>query len=600
MKRFLLLLASLLCYFTISGQVVYEDFENGGSLTWTANNGTYNGIVANPDTTGINTSSNVGSYTKSGEHEFSLFLSELDSTLDLSENNVFRIQVWSPVASELLIKLEGGSDPPIEGRKLITEDSTWVELVYDFRAAADRTTFTKIILFFDPGVAETANTYLFDNLRAMPAPEQMVWEDFEDGARLNWVDVNGTFSGVIENPDTTGINKSLNVGSYTKSGEHGFSQLRVDLDNPIDFSVLNYVSLQVYAPEKTEFILKFEGGGAGIERRTNIPTANRWREYTFDFSEAKDITTLSTILIFFDPGVAESDDTYLFDNFIVMPSGTCAGTLPLVGIVDDFECQRNATYDNGWDRITAVDNPDPSPVNSSARVGAYSKPSGEAWAAMVADYDNAIDLSELNVLNTKIWSPAEGRILFKLEGGASSAREIFIDFPSTNEWVQMSADFSQYAAENHKRLAFFFSAGTAYDVDTTFYIDDIIWGKKESQVLEDFDTTKLAWIPLNADMAQHGTFEVIANPDPTADNNSANVGSYTKGSSNFSTLSAILTTPLDFSQFAQLNLQVWAPADTTKVTMQLVSATQGNFSFDNFSDSASNPASKTARIDNSR
>lgn len=556
------------------GQEVWEDFEDGGKLVWEAVNGTYNGIVENPDTTGENKSSNVGSYTKSGEHSFSLFRAITDNPIDLSVNTLWKVQVWSPIATEVLLKLEGGG--AVEDRVMI-QDSVWTTLSFDLSGGSALTELNTIILFFDPGNGESADTYLFDNLTAEPLPASLVLEDFEDGARLNWQALNGIYNGVVENPDTTGINKSTNVGSYTKSGENSFSLFLHEQEGPIDLSIFNKATIDIFAPEKTEFILKFEGDGEAREVRMNIPTANIWRQYEMDFSAAASFTTINKIILFFDPGVMESSDTYLFDNLVLYPGDECSGTEAVAGVVDNFECQRNATYDNGWDRLTVVDNPDASLVNSTAKVGAYSKPEGQAWATLIADYDNAIDLTTLNVLTSKIWSPVVDRVLFKLEGGASPAREIFIDIEESSTWVDMSADFSDYAAEDHKRLGIFFAAGTPFDTAVTFYVDEIIWIEKVSQaeVLEDFeDGPNLAWLPLNADAA-NGTFDVIGNPDQGELNASDSVGEYVTGTGAFSTLSAILLENLDLSENTQLNVDVWAPEGATTMTLQLVSPLEG-------------------------
>lgn len=51
--------------------------------------------------------------------------------------------------------------------------------------------------------------------------------------------------------------------------------------------------------------------------------------------------------------------------------------------MDDFECNRNATYVNGWDSLTVVTNPAPNAVNGSAKVGRYADPQTEQWAAVV-------------------------------------------------------------------------------------------------------------------------------------------------------------------------------------------------------------------------
>ncbi len=576
MKKKLLFMLMLLTAGILSAQVVWEDFEDGGKLEWVAGDGIYNGIVANPDTSGINKSDSVGSYTKGGGSGFSLFRVQMATPFDISENNIFRMHVWSPIATNVLLKLEGGGSAVEDNRPI--RDSVWTELVFDFRSQADATTMTDLLIFFSPGNDEDSSTYLFDNITAGPAPDSLLLEDFEDGPRLNWMGLDGIFNGVVENPDTSGINSSINVGSYTKSDMHAFSLLLHEQTTPMDLSILNQLSIQVYSPVKSAFILKLEGAGENREVRVNIPSANIWREYVLDFSAAADFTTVNKIILFFDPGVEESSDTYLFDNLILLPSDSCSGIAPIPGVVDNFECQRNASYDNGWDRLSVVDNPDLSSVNSTSGVGLYSKPAGQEWATLIADYENAIDLSTLNVLTSKIWSPVEGRMLFKLEGGASPPKEIFIDIPETNSWQDFSADFSNYAAEDHKRLGIFFAAGIAFDIDIDFYIDEIIWTEKitEATILEDFeDGGQLAWFPTGNEAA-NGTFAIIDNPDSGPANESMSVGSYSRGSSAFSSLTAILLDTLDLSAATQLNLQIWAPEGASEVTMQLVSPVQGN------------------------
>jgi hypothetical protein len=49
-------------------------------------------------------SENVGSYTKSDQHEYSLFLGELATPMDLSVNNRFTIQLYAGAATSFLMK----------------------------------------------------------------------------------------------------------------------------------------------------------------------------------------------------------------------------------------------------------------------------------------------------------------------------------------------------------------------------------------------------------------------------------------------------------------------------------------------------------------
>ncbi len=405
---------------------------------------------------------------------------------------------------------------------------------------------------------------------------QVVYENFESGATLPWTAGNGSYDGVAENPDKTGINPSDSVGVYTKSDSHSFSLFIAQLPSPMDLSVNNEFHLMINAPVDTRVLLKLEGPSGAIEATKNIAVINAWVDYTFDFSGAAGLTDLDKIIIFFDPGVTSSGDTYLFDNVRAEPEGPCAGTVADPTIIDDFECQRNASYASGYNRIEAIPNPDQSGINTSASVGEYTDPIDQ-WSALVVDYNSPIDLSTRHLIKAKVWSPKTGQILFKLEGGVSPAAEIFVDVTTTNQWVEYEANFSAQAAAQHEKIAIFFNDGVLADSGDVYYIDDIQRVEAPSgEIFEDFEPTKLTWEPLNNNSAVHGNFSVITNPDQSGANTSANVGEYTKGSSNFSTLTAFVPGGIDLSTFAQVNIQVWPPAGATEMTMQLNSPTQGN------------------------
>ena len=249
---------------------------------------------------------------------------------------------------------------------------------------------------------------------------QVVYEDFEGGGPgITWNAFDGTYNGVVDNPAVAGINTSANVGSYTKSGAHAFSLFLGELASPMDLSVNNRFTIQLYAGAATRLLMKLEGAGEAIEITKNIAITNRWIEYEFDFSAAASFTTITKIILFFDPGVEASADTYLFDNIVWRAANSCAGTVPNPLVIDDFECQRNATYAiPGYDDIEAIANPDVSGINTSTGVGRYTDRDGD-FHAMVIDYNSALDLSVNNYVCMKVWAPVTGNLLFKLEGGVS-------------------------------------------------------------------------------------------------------------------------------------------------------------------------------------
>lgn len=577
MKRILLILTACLAFGWTHAQVVYEDFEGGtADLPWVGFNGTYDGVVANPDATGINTSEYVGSYTTNAGSDFNFAIADLAMPANMAQNGVLKVKIWSPVApSKCLLKFEG-SGAPVEQFRDITVANQWVEYTFDLTAGAGNPTgLTKVLISFHSFLPGVEGTFYWDDVVAVE--NTTCFETFDAASDLTWNAFDGVLNSPVANPDPNSVNSSAMCAEYTKSNMHAYSLLLAESATPFDLSVFNQFKLQVYATAPTQVLLKLEGPSGNIEKTKNIGLANAWQEYTFDFSDAAAMTDLTKVIVFFDPGVEQSGDTYYLDNLCAVPQGVCAGSTPDLDIIDDFECNRNATYVNGWDSLSVVDNPAPSAVNNSAKVGRYVDPLGEPWAALLIDYQNALDLSVKNQIQAKIWSPKATQILFKLEGGLSAPKEVWVDVTEPNQWVEYNVDFSSEAAANHKKIVIFFNAGQDPEAGDVYYIDDIRFAEASETVLEDFENGAfLPWEPLDQQTVLHGTFAVVANPDPTGVNTSGMVGKYTKGTSAFSTVAAVAPGVIDISQKPQFNVDIWAPAGATSVIMQLESVSQGN------------------------
>ncbi|MCB0575699.1 MAG: hypothetical protein KDC61_14165, partial [Saprospiraceae bacterium] len=315
-NAFLLTLFAFLGYFGAHAQIVYEDFEGGTSdLNWTAADGTYNGVLANPAPDAVNGSGFVGSYTKGMGFGYSLFwVPDLAQPLDLSEFSRFKLKVWCTEATPILLKLEG-TGQAVEKQAVMPAANQWVELSFDLSKGENMDQLTKIIIFFDPGNDPSANTYYFDDLVA--EKNENVIEDFETPSGITWTDLNGTYNGVVTNPDPNQINGSAMVGSFTNDPNSDYSFAFGTASAPLDLSTYNQFSIKLYAPKATQLLFKLEGGGQNKEFTKNVAVTNAWQEYNFDFSSAKDFTELDKILVVFSPGVSGSMDTFYIDDIVV-------------------------------------------------------------------------------------------------------------------------------------------------------------------------------------------------------------------------------------------------------------------------------------------
>lgn len=584
MKRLFLLSLLLLGIADLRAQVTYEDFEGGTpDLNWIGLNGSFNGAVANPDQSGANTSAWVGSYTNAPAFDFCFALYTFPATLDISEYNQFKMKIWSPTApSKALLKLEGPGGPAVEKFVDITVANEWVEYTFDLSAGASYTNLKTILVSFNSFVLGDDKTYYFDDIRAEKA--QICYADFE-GPGLNFLGLDGVLTSPEPNPGANQINSSPNCAKYVKSDQHAYSLILADNGTPFDLSVYNQFKIDVYATAPTQILFKLEGSGGGFEHVKNIAVTNAWQTYTFDFSAQAANTGLSKIVLFFDPGVQSSSDTYYFDNVCAVPNA-CGGATVNLDLIDDFECNRRATYALGWDSLQVVKNPVPTGDNNSPKVGRWNDPAGPGteWAALVMDYQTPIDLSTKNQFSLQVWSPKTGKLLIKLEGGPNSPKEVFVDMTETNKWVTYTADFSDQLGKGHRKWVLFFNAGVNGEAGDVYYFDNVkLSAPTAAPPLEDFEGgIHLGWQALDQNEPIHGIFEgPVPNPSPNGVNTSAEVGCYTKGVSAFSTVQGISLTDFDLSQYPQFNLDVLSPAGVTgTVTLQLNSPTQGNKSVD--------------------
>lgn len=580
MKRtFLLTLMILSGWFGLNAQIIYEDFEGGTSdLAWSAADGTYNGVIANPGPDAVNSSAFVGSYTKGAGFGYSLFwVPSLAQPLDLTEYNQFKLKVWCATATPILLKFEGPGQA-VEKLATITTAGAWNELSFDMSAGAGKDKLNKIIIFFDPGNDPSSPTYYFDDLVAYKA--ETCYETFESPSGINWIGLNGSFDGAIANPGPNQVNSTATVGSFTNNPTFDYNfAFGTITGGPIDLHTFNQFKMNVWSPAPVNVLFKLEGSGQALEKTKYLAQANAWQELTFDMSGADTFSTINKILIVFNPGKLDDNKTYYFDNICAVPNA-CKDATKDPDIIDDFECNRNAAYALGWDSLSVVKNPAPDGTNASAKVGKWNDPAGTGteYAALVIAYPNPIDLTTRNQFGCKVWAPKAGILLLKIEGG-SGPKEVAVPVTETNKWVEYSVDFSDQIGKGHNKFVFFFNAGANGEPGDVYYVDDIsLKAAPTAPPLEDFEGgVHLGWQPLDQDATLHGVLTApTANPKPNSVNNSAQVGCYSKGTAAFSTLQAFTLTSFDLSVYPQFNLDVLSPATGGTVVMQLSSATQGN------------------------
>jgi len=295
--------------------------------------------------------------------------------------------------------------------------------------------------------------------------------DFEGGNEPAFDVFGGNSFAVIDNPDPSGLNTSNRVASTTH-GNEVWGGVVVELANPIDLSTSTAMSVKLWAPVTGSFLLKLEhptDPNIFIEKEVAVETANEWIELTVDF--AGGLTDTYTKVAVFPGWQNNAPETYYFDDIQQVTAPAPPVVLPIT-----FENGEEPAFGVfGGSVWSVIDNPGADAVNGSARVGSVVH-GNETWAGVSVDVTTAVDLSATPVLKVKVWSPIATDFLFKFEKIADANDFVEIQQPitQTNQWVELTFDFTGVSTDAFGRIAIFPGFGTTDP--NTFYVDDITAG----------------------------------------------------------------------------------------------------------------------------
>ena len=145
---------------------IFQDFEGAAPAFTVFGNIADIEVIANPDATGINTTSNVAKLTKTaGSEVWAGTFFEVASALDFATYSKISVKTWSPkVGAQVKLKLENADASIVHEVDLnTTTANAWEELVYDFSAAATAD-YVKVVIFFDFGNSGDDSLYYYDEL----------------------------------------------------------------------------------------------------------------------------------------------------------------------------------------------------------------------------------------------------------------------------------------------------------------------------------------------------------------------------------------------------------------------------------------------------
>ena len=412
--------------------------------------------------------------------------------------------------------------------------------------------------------------------------------DFED-ATLNYsfVDFGNAQSTVIPNPDPTGVNTSTNVGQLLKlNGSETWAGSFLTIDEPVDFSSLNNIAVDVWTSEIGEVVkLKLENSAnPDINTEVDMTTSvnQGWETLIYDFSASDLSQEYDRIVIFFDFGNVGDDTSYYFDNIRL--------SLPAVSNfinVQDFEGEAPGSFAFG--NVTndgIVSNPNSSGNNTTANVMQTTKPAGaETWGGTGFGVNGSINFNGTNQIRMKSYAPQAGAVVkVKLETVEGNVDGLTYEFDVTttvaNQWETLTYDFSAAPDLDYTTYIVFYDFGNTGD-GSVYYFDEIQVGLGEyiptqapSIAIENFEGE----LPGNFSFGGVEGIQIVENPNVSGTNTTANVMQCTKpeGSEVWGGM-GISVDPINFSSagMSQIQIQSYSP-EVGKVIKVKLETIDGN------------------------
>lgn len=481
----------------------FADFEGGvGS------------VIDNPDASGINTSDKVGSMVKGVGQDFGGTTLALAGPIDFGTNNAFTMKVWSnAVGQRVLFKLEGTS--PVEIFAETTVANTWEELTFPAAglSALEFGAITIIYRLGEVGDGSADFTMYFDDIELTTTAAMGVGVpiDFESTSlTYTFNDFAGGVGSVIANPASGGINTSANVAQVIKFAGEVFGGTTIPLGQPIDFGSNNGIKMKVFANRVDAPVLFKLEGPAPAEVSMNTTVANAWEELEFNFSGLTG-GVYTGITIIYDLGTVgdgSADFTLLFDD---IDYTTVSG--PVVALPVDFE-STELTYsfaDFGGGVASVIDNPNPTGVNTSNKVGSMVKNAGEVFGGSTLPLGEAVDFGTATAITMKTHANRVGApVLLKLEGPAPV--EVSMNTTVANEWEELTFDFAGLTGGTYTGVTIIYDLGVVGDGTDNFtmFFDDIqVVGSVNTQDLNDLGVTFFP-NPVTTDLTVQSSTEVRA------------------------------------------------------------------------------------------
>jgi hypothetical protein len=391
---FLMMLSSMA--FAQNAPITFETGAFGNAWTWTTfENGPTNPaieMVANPSTTGINSSATVCKFTATAAGQpwagyESSHGAGIGSFTLTSANCVVKMMVYKSVLSDVGIKFatpSGGSSGEIKVANTLINQ--WEELTFNFATKVGETN-DQIIIFPDFQTRATDNITYVDNITFSAGSVSSDPTTAAPTPTAAAADVISMFSNAYTNVGVDTWRTGWSAATLTdiqiagndtkKYTSLDYVGIETTGPNMINASAMTKFHVNAYTPNMTTFRVKlvdfgadgaFGGGDDKDHELVFTPTQNTWNSYDINLSDFTNLTSTAHIAQLIFSGLPTAAGTLYIDNVyfskpaVVASEPTTAAPTPTALAADVISMFSNAytnvgvdTWRTGWSAATLTD-----------------------------------------------------------------------------------------------------------------------------------------------------------------------------------------------------------------------------------------------------
>ena len=338
---------------------------------------------------------------------------------------------------------------------------------------------------------------------------QQVYDDFEGAPNIDYGFINGVLDKTSTNPDQSGINTSATCGKYTRNSSETYDVILLE-----PTAVMNDLSDYLSGSKKMTLMVKTDVSvtvqitleNSILAQPANYPIgrhsvylattsgSGNWELLTFDYNQQPDAevsnNNVDQLVLLFDPGKNTGDVYYMDEMMGPEFDNPCANNGVIDSIAEDFDCNRNVTFDFANGTLNVINNPNTDGDNVSNKCGQFIKWTTAKDGAFGGSLNTPFTTEDYVSAKIDLYTPNPSqKFLVSMQDEDNNQLSIdSIITRTSNNWETYSLDFSNISpSKSVEKFVFLLNPST--ETEDTIYFDNFIFSKEfvSTSVQEQFE-----------------------------------------------------------------------------------------------------------------